>query len=414
MNAEILSEITADQREWFLGRQQGTPRRIDLPRLLDTPQIVVISGVRRCGKSTLLRQVAGSLGNAFHYLNLDDERLLEFGVQDFEALMLTFAKRSEDKTLLIDEIQNVPQWERFVRRVHDQGYKVFLTGSNARLLSSELGTHLTGRYTLIELFPFSFSEALQFQGVDPERRSTPGRAAILKAFDRYLEDGGFPEFLTYGDRELLARTYDDILHRDIVSRFGIREVGTFRQLAHYLFTNVTGDMTYNKLHNVLGISSASTVRDYIDYLQQSYLAFPVFKYDFSLKKQHVSSKKVYVIDNGMRNVVAFRFSSDSGKLLENTVFVELRRRGGDVYFHRNDRECDFVVVRKGAVREAYQVCYGLTDTNKTREIRGLESALRQFGLAEGTVLTYNRRETIDLGDNRLADVRPAWEWLLER
>ena len=413
MRKALIPDLVADQREWFLSRDPGVARDVDLPRYRDNAQIVVISGVRRCGKSTLLRQIAELYDGAFHYLNLDDERLFGFGLADFEELMLAFGKRSEARVLLLDEIQNVEEWERFVRRVHDQGYKVYLTGPNARLLSSELGTRLTGRYSLVELFPFSFPELLRFRGVDPSRRSTSGRAAILRAFDRYLEDGGFPEFLRYGDRELLSRTYEDILHRDIITRFGIRESGTFRHLAHYLFTNFTGDLTYNSARAALGIASAATVREYMSYLEQSYLAFALFKYDYSLKKQHVSSKKAYVIDNGMRNTVAFRFSQDRGKLLENAVFLELKRRGARVYFHRDRRECDFVVVDRGAVREVYQVCYELTEGNAARELAGLKAALSQFGLSHGTMLTYNDTGSEELGDGDTAQVLPTWQWMIE-
>jgi len=413
MNTSLLPDLVADQREQFLARACGVARDVDLPRYRDNRQVVVVSGVRRCGKSTLLRQISELYDGAFHYLNLDDERLFGFGLTNFEELMLVFSKASDARTLLLDEIQNVEGWERFVRRVNDDGYKVYLTGSNAQLLSSELGTRLTGRYSLVELFPFSFAEVLRFRGGDTDRRSTAGRAAILNTFDQYLEDGGFPEFLTYGDREFLSRTYEDILHRDIIARFGIREPQAFRHLAHYLFSNVSGDMSYNNVAKALSIASPTTVRDYIGYLEQAYLAFEVFKYDFSLKKQHVSNKKAYVIDNGMRNTVAFRFSQDAGKLLENAVFVELRRQGKQVYFYRDRRECDFVVVAREKVTAAYQVCYDLTDENRTRELAGLDAALCQFDLAEGMVLTYNQVDRADLSEGRTARIVPVWRWLLE-
>ena len=187
MNTFYLQNLIADQREQFLARECGIPRDVDLERHLGNRQIVVISGVRRCGKSTLLRQIAERLADDFHYLNLDDERLLGFEVGDFEEAMLAFGKESDSRTILLDEIQNVPEWERFVRRIHDDGCKVFLTGSNAELLSSELGTRLTGRYSLVELFPFSFAETLAFLNIDGSRRSTAGRAAILKAFASYQE-----------------------------------------------------------------------------------------------------------------------------------------------------------------------------------------------------------------------------------
>lgn len=413
MNTTVIASIVADQREQFLARLPGVGREVDLQRHRAHGQVVVVSGVRRCGKSTLLRQIAELCDGEFHYLNLDDERLLEFELSDFEELMLVFHKVSDARTLLLDEIQNVEGWERFVRRVHDDGYKVFLTGSNAQLLSRELGTRLTGRYSLVELFPFSFRELLQFREVDPSRRSTAGRAALLRTFDEYLEDGGFPEFLKYSDREFLSRTYEDILHRDIIVRFGVRESRAFRQLAHYLFSNFTGDLSYNSVCGALSIASPATIRNHIGYLEQAYLAFEVFKYDFSVKRQHVNTKKAYVVDNGMRNTVAFRFSKDLGKLLENAAFVELRRQGKQIYFHRDRRECDFVVVDRETVVAAYQVCFELTAENRARELAGLDAALRQFGLTRGTVLTYDQSGAEDLAEERVADLVPVWRWMVD-
>lgn len=415
MTPSMLSNLVADQREQFLSRDCGVARNVDLARILNNRQIVVISGVRRCGKSTLLRQIAAQCGNDFHYLNLDDERLFGFELADFEDLILAFGTMSGSRTLLLDEIQNVEHWERFVRRIHDDGYKVFLTGSNAQLLSSELGTRLTGRYSLIELFPFSFLELLAFYEVDSARRSTAGRAAILKIFDQYLEQGGFPEFLRYEDREFLTRTYEDILHRDIITRFGIRDVQAFRRLAHYAFTNFTTDMSYNGVSKTLDIASPVTVRDYFGYLELSYLTFEIFKFDFSLKKQHVSNKKIFVIDNGMRNMVAFRFSKDLGRLLENAVFVELRRHNaGQVYFLRDRGECDFVVVEHDRVASACQVCYELTDANRERELNGLRTAMQQFDLKQGTILTYNQSGAESLPDGRTITILPTWQWMIEQ
>jgi len=199
MNLSHMVELVEDQRAYFLARACGVAREADIAACSAHRRVVAISGVRRCGKSTLLRQVAERLEGRFHYLNFDDERLLGFSVEHFAPLMLAFKRRSRDKTLLFDEIQNVEGWERFVRRVHDDGYKVFLTGSNARLLSRELGTHLTGRHVRLDLYPFSFGEVLRFRGVDRNNRTSDGKAAIMKNFDGYLAGGGFPEYLETPD-----------------------------------------------------------------------------------------------------------------------------------------------------------------------------------------------------------------------
>jgi len=271
--APQLEELVLTQKESFLSRNPGIPREIATIRFVKTDAIVVITGIRRCGKSTLMRQLSAQYSD-FLYINFDDDRLMDFSLSDFPSLMLVFEKTSPGiKVLFIDEIQNVSGWERFIRRIHDEGYKVFLTGSNANLLSAELGTHLTGRYTKITLYPFSFRECLLFRSIDTDRITEKKKAAILAEFDRYLTGGGFPEYLKYGDTEYLKRCYDDILFRDIISRFKIREVKGFRQLAHYLFTNTANAATYNALKNTLGFKSVVSVRDYVGFLEEAYLIF---------------------------------------------------------------------------------------------------------------------------------------------
>jgi len=407
-----LEELILDQKEVFLSRDPGTIRQLDFEHYLSHEQIVVISGIRRSGKSTLMRQFAGRFP-AFYYINFDDERLIDFGLADFSRLMVAFQKILPDvRVIFIDEIQNVEGWERFVRRIHDEGYKIFLTGSNARLLGSELATHLTGRYVKIELYPFSFAELLAFRQIGYGTVSSSKKAEILAVFDEYLEHGGFPEFIRYRDREFLQRTYDDILFRDIITRFGIREVKAFKQLVQYLFANLASEASYNALKKTLGFKSPMSVRSYIGFVEESYLIFECFRYDRSLKKQFANPKKIYVIDTGMRNAVAFRFSEDSGRLLENLVFIELKRRNDEVWYFRGKRECDFVIRDSGVITSAIQVCYELNGTNREREIGGLVEAMTDLGLDEGIILTYSQDETIPVDTGRTITVVPVWRWLL--
>ncbi len=410
--ASQLEELVLSQKESFLARDTGIPREVDAKRYCRTGQIVVISGIRRSGKSTLLRQFS-ALYKEFLYINFDDDRLLDFSLADVPTLMLVFEKILPGiKIIFIDEIQNVAGWERFVRRIHDEGYKVFLTGSNAKLLSAELGTHLTGRYAKITLYPFSFKEVLKFRSISTDRITTKKKAAILAEFDRYLTGGGFPEYLKYADTEYLKRTYDDILFRDIIGRSGIREVKAFRQLAHYLFTNLANTASYNALKKVLGFKSVVSVRDYVGFLEEAYLVFELFKFDYSLKKQYVNDKKIYCIDNGMRNAVAFRFSGDQGRLLENLVFIELLRRGDPVYFFKNASECDFVIENRGKVISAIQVCYEMSPENREWELDGLTEAMHTLRAGQGMILTYHQEETI-IRDGLTVQVLPVWKWLLD-
>ncbi|OPX62537.1 MAG: hypothetical protein A4E33_02286 [Methanoregula sp. PtaB.Bin085] len=405
-----LEELVLSQKEAFLARDPGIPREIAAAPLTKTNAIIVITGIRRCGKSTLLRQLS-ALYDEFLYINFDDDRLLDFTLADFPALMLVFEKLFPGiKTLFIDEIQNVDGWERFIRRIHDEGYKVFLTGSNASLLSKELGTRLTGRHLPVTLYPFSFGEVLRYRSIGTGRVAEKQKARILAEFDRYLAGGGFPEFLKTGDPEYLKRIYDDILFRDIISRSGIREVKGFRQLARYLFTNTANPATYNSLKNTLGFRSVASVRDYIGFLEDAFLLFEIFRYDPSLKKQYVTEKKLYCIDNGMRNAVAFRFSEDRGRLLENMVLIELLRRRASVYFHKTTKECDFITEESGRITGTIQVCYELTTENRERELAGLYSAMEEHRLAEGYLLTYQQEEMITRGA-LVVRVLPVWKWL---
>jgi predicted AAA+ superfamily ATPase len=407
-----LEELVLDQKEMFQSREPGTIRHVDFTRHYAHEQIVVISGIRRSGKSTLLRQFADRYRN-YYYINFDDERLIDFTLADFSTLMLVFNKIQPGiKVLFIDEVQNIDGWERFVRRIHDEGYKVFLTGSNARLLGSELATHLTGRYAKIELYPFSFTEILDFRQFDYRAITSAGKAGLLVVFDEYLEYGGFPEFLKYRNREFLQRTYDDILFRDIITRFGIREVKAFRQLVHYLFSNLAKEASYHSLMKALGFKSAMSVRSYIGFLEEAYLVFEIFRYDRSLKKQYANPKKFYMIDNGMRNAVSFRFSEDTGRLFENLVFIELRRRETAVYYYRGKQECDFITEDKGLLNTAIQVCFELNDGNREREIGGITDAMNELGITQGLILTYNQEETI-ANDGKEIAVVPVWRWLIE-
>jgi len=411
ITASQLEELVHTQKETFLAKDPGIPRTIDTAGITKTNAIIVITGIRRCGKSTLLRQLSKRYDD-FLYINFDDDRLMDFTVADFPTLMLVFEKTSPGvKTLFVDEIQNIVDWERFIRRIHDEGYKVFLTGSNTNLLSQELGTRLTGRYTTITLYPFSFREYLQFRSITTCRITEKKKAEILDAFDRYLSGGGFPDYLKSGDPEYLKRIWDDIIYRDIISRFGIREVKGFRTLAHYLVTNTANPATYHALKNKLGFKSVVSVRDYVGFLESAYLFFEIFRYDYSLKKQYVNEKKLYCIDTGLRNAVAFRFADDKGRLLENLVLIELLRRRKSVYFFKNPKGCDFITEDRGKINSAIQVCYELTRENRERELSGLAGAMTAHGLRQGIILTYLQEETIPLGDTVIRVV-PAWKWLL--
>lgn len=409
---DLLEEVVADQALSFASRNRGIARSVNFDNHKKSKMITVISGVRRSGKSTLLSQFFDLLGGG-HYLNFDDERLSEFVLEDFRTLLSIFDGKKESDTFFFDEIQNVSGWERFVRRLHDEGKKVFVTGSNATLLSGELGTHLTGRYKKIELYPFSFSEYIRFKEIPIADKTSKNSAKIVRGFDEYAQTGGFPGFLLENDREILQRIYEDILYRDLLVRFQIREVEAFRKLASFLFANIGKNIGYSSLKNVLGFASATSVKNYVSFLEESFLLFEMRKYDASLKKQYVSEKKIYAVDNGLRNAISFSASEDRGRMLENAVYMELRRRGKDAFFFKEKRECDFVVREGIRIAEAIQVCENISDLEtKDREVSGLVEAMDVLHLSSGTIVTRYEEETIEIEGKKIYIV-PAWKWFSE-
>src|SRR3989338_9659612 len=326
MQKSLLKDIILEQEKDRRELDPGVPRTAlkSALRHAALPHAVVVSGVRRCGKSTLLNQVIDDFyKNGVYYFNFEDERLIDFNVEDFNDLYEVFLELyGEKKVFFFDEIQNVFQWEVFVRRMQGKGCKFFITGSNASLLSKELGTKLSGRNVSIELFPFSFTEYLSFKGFQLSKNGlslTTERAALKKHFAEYLKHGGMPEYLKYQDQTLLKRVYEDILYRDIVARYGIKQVKPLRELGLYLLSNVGGTFSYNNLKKVLGLGSINTIKSYADFLENSYLIFLVNRFSYSLKQQFVSLKKIYCIDNGLAEAAAFQFSRNKGKFLENLV-----------------------------------------------------------------------------------------------
>jgi len=413
MKRELIETLVLDQRQGIERKEKGLARDVDFHKLIFTKQITVISGIRRCGKSTLLLQLMEEF-DEFSYMNFDDERLLNFSVSDFQTLLSIFSKFTKSEVVFFDEIQNVEGWERFIRRIFDEGYKIFITGSNAKLLSSELATHLTGRYIKIELFPFSFSELLSYHNVNYNKLSSSIRSEIIVLFDYYLIEGGFPEMIKYNDDEFLMRVYEDVLYKGLIVRYKIKNIKQFKNLSQYLFTNFTSSISYNSLKTLLNIKSATTVQEYISFLEESYLIFELYKYDFSLKKQFVSNKKVFIIDNGIRNKVALMFSSDKGRFLENLVFIELKRREKDFYFYKTKRnlEIDFLYYDNKQFH-LIQVSYGLGDMRtRQREIKAMVDAASELPNTKNLLLTYDEEDTFVDGSVKIK-IQPVWKWLLE-
>jgi len=421
MNKELLLQVMKDQRKTSAPQNRVKREKLkDIEAYKNIRNIVVISGIRRCGKSTLLEQIRNSEKHSDYYINFDDDRLIGFKVADFQMMMEVFMEQyGEQDIFYFDEIQNISGWERFVRRLYDSGKKVYITGSNASMLSRELGTHLTGRYVQVELYPYSFGEFLAFHKIPHNLKAgldSSERSLIKKNFSAYMESGGIPEYVATGQADYIKMLFDNIIYRDIFARHGISNEKQFREMVYFIASNIGKDISFNSIKNMVGLGSANTVREYLHYLENSYLIFLLTKYERSVKKQLYGNKKAYMIDNAVAKQVGFRYEDEKSRMLENMVFVELKRRGKEVYFYRNKNECDFLVKEGNNISAAVQVCYVLRDEQtKEREVDALIEAMEDCGLKSGIILTNDEEDMFSIKHDKTykIQVSPVWKWLLE-
>lgn len=414
---EILRQVVSKQKKELLVKP-GTIRREILDKILkwfNDERIIILTGVRRCGKSTMLKLIMQNTSN-WCYVNFEDERLLDFKAQDFEMLNeILIEIYGASKAYFFDEIQNIEKFETFVRRLQDEGKKVVITGSNATLLSREFGTRLTGRYKPFEVYPFSFKEFLDFKKHTVEKNdfyAVEKKIKLLKLFEEYLYLGGLPEYLKNQDKDYVRTVYENILYKDVITRYSIKREKLVKELVNILATNATLQFTYNSLKKTLGLKNAITVKEYISYLNNSYLFFELLKFSHSVKQQLGSPRKIYLIDSAFNQVCGLNFTPNKGRTLENAVFIELKRKGNEVYYYSNNNECDFVIKEGTKIITAIQVCYSLDDANKEREINGLLDAMNNFKLKKGIILTFEQTEDLEI-DGKKIIILPVFRWMSE-
>jgi predicted AAA+ superfamily ATPase len=402
-------------------------RNLSVP--LNSKKIITIIGSRRTGKTYFLYQLMDKLPvnvkrQDLIYINFEDERLNLKG-EDLHLIIESYYELyPENKNQLyfyFDEIQNIQNWERFVRRIYDTVSKnIVITGSSSKLLSKEIATSLRGRSISYELFPLSFNEYLSFNEIDPDDTySTRNKARIVKAFNDYLFDGGYPEIVNY-DRELKIKTMqsylDVMIYRDIIERYDIKNPTALKYFIKKSLSNVSNYLSVNKLFNELkssGIKIAKdTIYDFINYVNDCYMIFLVNIYSESINVQNSNEKKLYCIDNGIANSVSFKFSENKGRLLENAIYMHLRAKGKEIFYYSEKKESDFVLQKNSKVNAALQVTTELNNSNKEREVEGLMEALRYFKLKEGIIITLDQSDEIVL-ENKHISVIPAWKWMLE-
>lgn len=413
-----IKSMLLEQFDSFWKRETGIPRDrlADVEQASSLPHAVIVSGLRRVGKSTLLAQMAHKLGkDAFYYLNFEDDRFIGFQAEDandlYQSLVELFGER---KVFVVDEVQNVTGWEHFVRRFMEMGFKFYITGSNASLLSRELGTRLTGRHVPIELFPFSFREFLEFRGQpapDLLRMTTAGKGALKAALGAYLQMGGIPDALKYPELPLLRTLYDDVLYRDIATRYHLDAVTALKELAFYLMSNPACLVSFNKLKEQFHLGSVNTIKSYIDYMENSWLVFTLNLYAFSVKRQQIAPKKIYCIDSGLSNAVGFGFSPKAGKLLENLVFLALRRQSREIFYYTTPGgfEVDFYLPEK---QQLVQVAHSLAaPATRERELRALADAVKSVKVKKALILSDANENGLEVNGVPV-EVLSTAEWLL--
>lgn len=383
----------------------------------------VVIGVRRSGKSTLCHKVLLEHKIIYAYVNLDDDRLASLQTEDLNTILSCVYQLygTDVQYLFLDEIQNVDGWYLFVNRLLRTNMHVFVTGSNAKLLSGELATHLTGRYNEIRLYPFSFAEFCMFHKIDTQSITTKAVAERKKAFMDYIHDGGFPEMQNMRNkRGYVESLVEAVLQKDIQKRFKIRNIDTLRKIAHHLINNSCQEVNYAELCKVFGMSD-KTLQKYISYLQQAFLILFLSKHSFK-SMERIRGMKSYIVDAGLQNNRENSMAAENiGWRLENVVFTELKRRCSndflDVYYYKpasKDKEIDFVVCDKNRALELIQVAYEI-DSPKAfkRETTALIAASQSLSCSNLTIITFTDTHDVEI-EGKLIHIKSALEWLLTR
>lgn len=436
MDKNELIRILEDWNFWKRDLESGFPRPYYLNRLKDflsTSHIIVISGARRSGKSFLMRQLAKSLirekieRNNILIVNFEDPRFTELNTKTLQGIYegyLEFLNPKEKPYVFLDEIQEVEDWEKWVRTLHELGKaRIVISGSNAKLLSRELSTLLTGRHLDLVVFPLSFREYLTFKNVEiADKIDIVNKEIEIKRLLREcLEQGLFPEVaLAQEKKQILLNYFEDILNKDIIRRFKIRKAEELAALAKFYLSNLSSLITFSSLEKSLRIS-ADTIEKFSGYLEDAYILFFLKRFSFKVKEQEKSPRKVYAVDTGLANVIGFRFTQNMGRLAENLVFLELNRKkilnsNLELYYWKDvhHREVDFLIKENLKVRQLIQVSWEVAKfETKNREIRALLKAMEEFELKKGLVITEDFEAEEDFNGKKIEYI-PLWKWLLEK
>ena len=416
MMQETRDRIVLQKRELEAKLKEKYVERNAVLRI-ESSLIKVIAGPRRAGKSFFGLHFLKE--KKFGYVNFDDELLVNVTNYD-EIVEAVNSVYDYPKYLLLDEIQNIPKWELFVNRLQRQGFNLIITGSNSHLLSRELATHLTGRHSLVNILPFSFNEYIKLDGEEHTTSETKTRLSL------YLANGGYPEPLVKNLElvEYLSLLFDAIIYKDIVKRYEIRNASEIENLAFYLISNVSTEYSYNSLTKVTGIKDSRTIEKYICYLEEAFVLFSLGRFSYKVKEQISSNKKIYCMDNGFIQAKAFKTSPDFGRLYENLVAIELKKRELDkkinIYYWKNiqQEEVDFVIKESTKVKQLIQVCFDVkAPETKNREVRALIKAGEELKCSNLLAITsdYEGSENVEwFGNKAKINFIPLWKWLLNQ
>jgi len=427
MNDAELKKVVRDQRDeaqTLLSDGSLVERSVPRDRLLQyisRPNILAILGVRRCGKSVLAHMLLKEKN--YGYVNFDDERLIGSGTKDLNRLLeAVYQTYGDIEYLLLDEIHNIPGWELFVNRLR-RTKRVILTGSNARMLSGELATHLTGRYIDFHLFPLSFEEYLRLVKAPDDTPGTTRDIARMKGrLEDFLEKGGFPEAHHLG-KAIVRRIFSDIIIKDVLRRADVRNSASFEDMARYMVSNSGNEFTYSKLRRTFGLKRVETASRYVSLLRDADIIFSLDRYSSKLKQQMIAPKKVYCIDTGMVEAIGFKVTENRGSILETMVAIELLRRasyrhepGVSRLFYWKDhygREVDFVIMKGPSASQLIQVAYDVDEDVRRREVDALVRASSDVSCKDLLVITWDleEEETVRVdGKRRTIRYVPVWKW----
>ncbi len=388
---------------------------------------LALIGIRRSGKTFYALDLASKLKKKFLYVNFEDPYFISNNsTGELDKLIETYTEYelAEPELLVLDEIQNINSWERWIRKAIDlRKYQIIITGSSAKLLSSEIASSLTGRSISHNIWPLSFKEFLNFKQIKPHQNKQvtpqqikPTHNEYLAYFHKYMLEGAFPEPSLLEKQTArvtqLRQYFEDILHKDIVKRYEIRSTRNLYLIANYCLTNLSSQHSTHSIKKALNINP-ETVGDYLRYMEDAFLLFGVNRYHPNLKVQARDAQKIYVIDNGLRNAISRSKSEDYGKLAENAVFIELKRRSKEIYYYKEKQEVDFIITENFKAKEAIQVCYSVLEDPKTynRATSALVACIEELKLKEGLILTKDREEVLRLNKKTIRIV-PLYKWFL--